>query len=153
MNIKDWPLRLKITLTAAALLSLVSIVLIWQSVSSLDRTVNDTLRRDIDGFAQSISVNLGNWMNDRINAVKTTAGSLVQQPQIAPHILLQQTWATFAFNITYIGTVDGQMLQNDPTVILQNYDPRQRGWYQGARRTTMCSSATLTYRSPMAPMW
>lgn len=54
MNIKDWPLRLKITLTAAALLSLVSIVLIWQSVSSLDRTVNDTLRRDIDGFAQSI---------------------------------------------------------------------------------------------------
>lgn len=134
MNIKDWPLRLKITLTAAALLSLVSIVLIWQSVSSLDRTVNDTLRRDIDGFAQSISVNLGNWMNDRINAVKSTAGSLVQQPQIAPHILLQQTWATFAFNITYIGTVDGQMLQNDPTVILQNYDPRQRGWYQGAEK-------------------
>lgn len=134
MNIKDWPLRLKITLTAAALLSLVSIVLIWQSVSSLDRTVNDTLRRDIDGFAQSISVNLGNWMHDRINAVKTTAGSLVQQPQIAPHILLQQTWATFAFNITYIGTVDGQMLQNDPTVILQNYDPRQRGWYQGAEK-------------------
>ena len=120
MNIKDWPLRLKITLTAAALLSLVSIVLIWQSVSSLDRTVNDTLRRDIDGFAQSISVNLGNWMHDRINAVKTTAGSLVQQPQIAPHILLQQTWATFAFNITYIGTVDGQMLQNDATVILRN---------------------------------
>ncbi|MGN0922661.1 methyl-accepting chemotaxis protein [Ectopseudomonas mendocina] len=134
MNIKDLPLRLKITLTAAVLLSLVSITLIWQSVSSLDRTVNDTLQRDIDGFAQSISVNLGNWMHDRISAVKTTAGSLVAQPQIAPHILLQQTWATFAFNITYIGTTDGRMLQNDPSVILKNYDPRQRGWYQGAEK-------------------
>ncbi|TCN90330.1 methyl-accepting chemotaxis protein [Shewanella fodinae] len=132
--INNWPLRIKITLTSALLLAVMSFALIWQSMASLDQTINNTLNTDIDGFAQSVSVNLSSWMNDRVQAIEKTATTLSEHPEIAPHIILHQTKQALGFIITYLGTTDGQMLQNDPNVILQNYDPRKRSWYEGAVR-------------------
>ncbi|MCL1075087.1 methyl-accepting chemotaxis protein [Shewanella dokdonensis] len=132
--INNWPLKIKITLTSALLLAVMSFALIWQSMASLDRTINSTLNLDIDGFAQSVSVNLSSWMDDRVQAIEKTAVTLSERPEIAPHIILHQTQQALGFIITYLGTSDGQMLQNDPKVILQNYDPRTRSWYQGAQQ-------------------
>lgn len=129
---KNWSLKVKITVTSALLLALLSMLLIWQSLTALNSTIHTTLDADINGFAQSLSVNLGNWMEDRIQSIEKTADSIALNKDVAPHILLQQTNQSMRFRITYLGTVDGQMLQNDPNVILKDYDPRERSWYKGA---------------------
>lgn len=131
---KNWPLRVKLTVTSALLMAIMSVALIWQSLNALNTTIHGTLETDIDGYAQSLSVNLGQYVEDRIQTVKKTSASLEQHADIPPHIMLEQSKQAMGFSIAYLGTeADGQMLQNDPTVILQNYDPRKRGWYQGAK--------------------
>lgn len=129
---KNWSFRLKLLFSTLICLVILTIALLWQSLSGLKTNIDQTLDDNVTIFAQAFSDNVGKWMEDRQNAIKNVADAIAEHPEVKPYILLDQVKKGLKFSIVYFGTTEGEMIRSDPTIKVANYDPRVRGWYKGA---------------------
>ncbi len=125
---KNLSLKQKILLSVVIALSLVILLLSWQSYSSqknqlLQGSQEQVLRLG-DQQAQSVS----DWLGARRDVIQALGNKASAQPLDA----LQQAQVSGRFQLTYFGEGSGKMHDSDPSINRDGYDPRSRGWYQEA---------------------
>lgn len=128
---RNWSLRLKILVTTTLCLVVMTTATLWYSLSSLRTNIDETLQKDVDIYATSFGNSVGEWIQDRRVTMRKLANVIANNPDVPPHIFLDQVKESLGFSLVYFGTTDGDMYRNDPTIQTAGYDPRVRSWYQG----------------------
>lgn len=122
----------KINLVAAVLLVLALTVLTVRNYSAVKNEVHDNLVQGITEIASSVSGNIANWLNGKLNIVEAIAASTDAESsaeQIFDIVL--QADVSGDFKNAYVGVENtGQFILDDPTIKLPpTFDARQRPWY------------------------
>ena len=73
---------------------------------------------------------ISRWLDARINLVTATKEAFAKEDEPLSH--LAQSMNAGNFDLVYVGTKDGRMIQSKPTDLPAGYDPRQRPWYKDA---------------------
>lgn len=131
---KNWSLRLKLILVTGICILTLSLATLVVSLTSLQQKINEGLEEEVNLVSSSFSLGVSNWMMDRRNAMKKLAKVIAANPDIPPHIFLDQVKEGLGFSLVYFGTPTGAMYRNDPTIQTANYDPRERSWYKGVMK-------------------
>ncbi|EKE76725.1 methyl-accepting chemotaxis protein [Gallaecimonas xiamenensis] len=130
---QHWSLRSKILTVTGLCFLLFFVAVLWQSLSALKQNINRMLEEEVGLFASAFSSSVGDWMQDRRQAMTKLAKSIADHPEVPSYLFLDQTKDGLGFSLTYLGTPAGDMIRNDPSIKNKDgYDPRQRSWYQGA---------------------
>ncbi|WP_417356686.1 methyl-accepting chemotaxis protein [Gallaecimonas pentaromativorans] len=128
----NWSLRLKILAITGLCFIVFFIAVLWQSLSALQKNINSSLEEEVNLFSNTFSASVGDWIQDRRQTMVKTAKSIADHPDIPSYVFLDQAKEGVGFSLTYLGTPDGGMYRNDPTIANKaGYDPRVRAWYKG----------------------
>ncbi|SFC64327.1 methyl-accepting chemotaxis protein [Pseudoalteromonas denitrificans] len=125
----------KITMAASIVLVLVLGLFTVNNFISMRTQTEQQLELVLKEISQSVSQNIANWLNGKLNIVVSVANTY-QQEDVQSLTLMQIKQANKSgdFKNTYIGKLDGTFVLNDPSIELpSDYDARQRPWYQLAK--------------------
>ncbi|MEH8245575.1 methyl-accepting chemotaxis protein [Aeromonas veronii] len=125
---KNLSLKQKILLSVVIALSLVILLLSWQSYSSQKSLLLQGSQEQLQRLGTQQAERVSDWLaarRDVIQALGNKAGA-------APLNALQQAQVSGRFQLTYFGESSGKMNDSDPSINRDGYDPRSRGWYQEA---------------------
>jgi len=125
----------KITIAASLVLVLVLGLFTINNFISMRSQTEQQLELVLKEISQSVSQNIANWLNGKLNIVVSIADSYqTQDPESLTLIQIKQANKSGDFKNTYIGKLDGAFVLNDPSIELpSDYDARQRPWYQLAK--------------------
>ncbi|WP_279492134.1 methyl-accepting chemotaxis protein [Aeromonas veronii] len=125
---KNLSLKQKILLSVVIALSLVILLLSWQSYSSQKSLLLQGSQEQLQRLGTQQAERVSDWLaarRDVIQALGNKAGA-------EPLNTLQQAQVSGRFQLTYFGESSGKMNDSDPSINRDGYDPRSRGWYQEA---------------------
>ncbi|MEH8147724.1 methyl-accepting chemotaxis protein [Aeromonas veronii] len=125
---KNLSLKQKILLSVVIALSLVILLLSWQSYSSQKSLLLQGSQEQLQRLGTQQAERVSDWLaarRDVIQALGNKAGA-------GPLNALQQAQVSGRFQLTYFGESSGKMNDSDPSINRDGYDPRSRGWYQEA---------------------
>ena len=125
---KSHSLKKKILFSVVIALSLVIVLLSWQSYLSQKEQLQQSSLDQVQRLGSQQAHNIQQWFAVRENIVK----ALGSQPLYNPLNPLKQAQVSGEFELTYFGSNDGVMYDSDPSINRDGYDPRSRGWYQEA---------------------
>lgn len=125
---KNLSLKQKILLSVVIALSLVILLLSWQSYTSQKSLLLQGSQEQVQRLGSQQAASVSDWLSARrdvIQALGSKAGA-------DPLNTLQQAQVSGRFQLTYFGESSGKMNDSDPSINRTGYDPRSRGWYQEA---------------------
>lgn len=126
----------KITIAASLVLVLVLGLFTVNNFISMRSQTEQQLELVLKEISQSVSQNIANWLNGKLNIVVSVADTYQpQDPESLTLMQIKQANKSGDFKNTYIGKLDGAFVLNDPSIELpSDYDARQRPWYQLAKK-------------------
>ncbi|MGL4456567.1 MAG: methyl-accepting chemotaxis protein, partial [Plesiomonas sp.] len=130
MMIKTLSLKQKILLSVVIALSLVIMLLSWQSYSAQKTLLIQESQDQARQLGQQEAKRISDWLLVRQDIIQALSNKASTEPLNA----LQQAQVSGRFQLTYFGENNGAMHDSDPGVNRTGYDPRSRGWYQDAMR-------------------
>lgn len=126
----------KITLAASALLVVVLGLFTVNNFVLMRGQTHDQLEAVLTEVSESVSRNIANWLNGKLQIVKAVA-DLHQADDSKEQTLrrLQDARRAGDFKNVYIGKAERVFLLDDPSIALPaDYDPTGRPWYQLAEQ-------------------
>ncbi|TMP31661.1 methyl-accepting chemotaxis protein [Pseudoalteromonas rubra] len=126
----------KITLAASLVLVIVLSLFTVNNFILMRSQTQAQLTLVLQEISESVSQNIANWLNDRLDIVSAVAGGHRSNDAYSDILRRVQTAHEAGhFKNTFIGTPDGQFVLNDTTVVLpSDFDATQRPWYKLAER-------------------
>lgn len=125
---KNLSLKQKILLSVVIALSLVILLLSWQSYSSQKSLLLQGSQEQLQRLGTQQAERVSDWLAARRDVIQALGNKASADPLNA----LQQAQVSGRFQLTYFGESSGKMNDSDPSINRDGYDPRSRGWYQEA---------------------
>ncbi len=125
---KNLSLKQKILLSVVIALSLVILLLSWQSYSSQKSLLLQGSQEQLQRLGTQQTERVSDWLAARRDVIQALGNKAGAEPLNA----LQQAQVSGRFQLTYFGESSGKMNDSDPSINRDGYDPRSRGWYQEA---------------------
>ncbi|WP_421169531.1 methyl-accepting chemotaxis protein [Aeromonas dhakensis] len=125
---KNLSLKQKILLSVVIALSLVILLLSWQSYTSQKSLLLQGSQEQVQRLGNQQAERISDWLAARRDVVQALGNKAGAEPLNA----LQQAQVSGRFQLTYFGESSGKMNDSDPSINRDGYDPRSRGWYQEA---------------------
>ncbi|WP_421276419.1 methyl-accepting chemotaxis protein [Aeromonas veronii] len=125
---KNLSLKQKILLSVVIALSLVILLLSWQSYSSQKSLLLQGSQEQLQRLGTQQAERVSDWLAARRDVIQ----ALGNKAGVDPLNALQQAQVSGRFQLTYFGESSGKMNDSDPSINRDGYDPRSRGWYQEA---------------------
>ncbi|MFQ2037728.1 methyl-accepting chemotaxis protein [Aeromonas veronii] len=125
---KNLSLKQKILLSVVIALSLVILLLSWQSYSSQKSLLLQGSQEQLQRLGTQQAERVSDWLAARRDVILALGNKAGAEPLNA----LQQAQVSGRFQLTYFGESSGKMNDSDPSINRDGYDPRSRGWYQEA---------------------
>ncbi|MGE6136905.1 methyl-accepting chemotaxis protein [Aeromonas rivipollensis] len=125
---KNLSLKQKILLSVVIALSLVILLLSWQSYSSQKTLLLQGSQEQVQRLGSQQAASVSDWLAARRDVIQALGNKAGPEPLNA----LQQAQVSGRFQLTYFGEGSGKMNDSDPSINRDGYDPRSRGWYQEA---------------------
>ncbi len=125
---KNLSLKQKILLSVVIALSLVILLLSWQSYSSQRSLLLQGSQEQLQRLGTQQAERVSDWLAARRDVIQALGNKAGADPLNA----LQQAQVSGRFQLTYFGESSGKMNDSDPSINRDGYDPRSRGWYQEA---------------------
>ncbi|HHQ5453626.1 TPA: methyl-accepting chemotaxis protein [Aeromonas veronii] len=125
---KNLSLKQKILLSVVIALSLVILLLSWQSYSSQKSLLLQGSQEQLQRLGTQQAERVSDWLAARRDVIQALGNKAGPDPLNA----LQQAQVSGRFQLTYFGESSGKMNDSDPSINRDGYDPRSRGWYQEA---------------------
>ncbi len=125
---KNLSLKQKILLSVVIALSLVILLLSWQSYSSQKSLLLQGSQEQLQRLGTQQAERVSDWLAARRDVIQALGNKVGAEPLNA----LQQAQVSGRFQLTYFGESSGKMNDSDPSINRDGYDPRSRGWYQEA---------------------
>ncbi len=125
---KNLSLKQKILLSVVIALSLVILLLSWQSYSSQKSLLLQGSQEQVQRLGSQQAASVSDWLVARRDVIQALGNKAGPEPLNA----LQQAQVSGRFQLTYFGEGSGKMNDSDPSINRDGYDPRSRGWYQEA---------------------
>ncbi len=125
---KNLSLKQKILLSVVIALSLVILLLSWQSYSSQKSLLLQGSQEQLQRLGSQQAERVSDWLAARRDVIQALGNKAGAEPLNA----LQQAQVSGRFQLTYFGESSGKMNDSDPSINRDGYDPRSRGWYQEA---------------------
>ncbi|WP_421279312.1 methyl-accepting chemotaxis protein [Aeromonas veronii] len=125
---KNLSLKQKILLSVVIALSLVILLLSWQSYSSQKSLLLQGSQEQLQRLGTQQAERVSDWLAARRDVIQALGNKAGADPLNA----LQQAQVSGRFQLTYFGEISGKMNDSDPSINRDGYDPRARGWYQEA---------------------
>ncbi|WP_323064582.1 methyl-accepting chemotaxis protein [Aeromonas jandaei] len=125
---KNLSLKQKILLSVVIALSLVILLLSWQSYSSQKNLLLQGSQEQVQRLGSQQATSVSDWLAARRDVIQALGSKAGAEPLNA----LQQAQVSGRFQLTYFGESSGKMNDSDPSINRSGYDPRSRGWYQEA---------------------
>ncbi|TQF67376.1 methyl-accepting chemotaxis protein [Pseudoalteromonas luteoviolacea] len=137
----------KITLAASVVLVIVLSLFTVNNFILMRSQTQDQLTLVLQEISESVSQNIANWLNDRLDIVQSVAeGHKRSDSEEEVRRRLQTAANAGHFKNTFIGTPNGRFVLNDPNINLpSDFDATTRPWYQLAmqKRDTAFTSPYL----------
>jgi methyl-accepting chemotaxis protein len=127
-TMKNLSLKQKILLSVVIALSLVILLLSWQSYSSQKSLLLQGSQEQVQRLGSQQAASVSDWLAARRDVIQALGNKAGPEPLNA----LQQAQVSGRFQLTYFGEGSGKMNDSDPSINRDGYDPRSRGWYQEA---------------------
>ncbi|WP_454009568.1 methyl-accepting chemotaxis protein [Aeromonas sp. Marseille-Q7275] len=125
---KNLSLKQKILLSVVIALSLVILLLSWQSYSSQKSLLLQGSQEQVQRLGSQQAASVSDWLAARRDVIQALGNKAGPDPLNA----LQQAQVSGRFQLTYFGEGSGKMNDSDSSINRDGYDPRSRGWYQEA---------------------
>ncbi|MCR3939004.1 methyl-accepting chemotaxis protein [Aeromonas caviae] len=125
---KNLSLKQKILLSVVIALSLVILLLSWQSYTSQKSMLLEGSQEQVQRLGSQQAASVSDWLAARRDVIQALGNKAGAEPLNA----LQQAQVSGRFQLTYFGEGSGKMNDSDPSINRDGYDPRSRGWYQEA---------------------
>ncbi len=125
---KNLSLKQKILLSVVIALSLVILLLSWQSYTSQKSLLLQGSQEQVQRLGRQQAASVSGWLSARRDVIQALGNKAGAEPLNA----LQQAQVSGRFQLTYFGESNGKMHDSDPSINRDGYDPRSRGWYQEA---------------------
>ncbi|RSM32105.1 methyl-accepting chemotaxis protein [Aeromonas salmonicida] len=125
---KNLSLKQKILLSVVIALSLVILLLSWQSYTSQKSLLLQGSQEQVQRLGSQQAASVSDWLSARRDVIQALGNKASAEPLNA----LQQAQVLGRFQLTYFGEGNGKMNDSDPSINRSGYDPRSRGWYQEA---------------------
>ncbi|HDN9025347.1 methyl-accepting chemotaxis protein [Aeromonas veronii] len=125
---KNLSLKQKILLSVVIALSLVILLLSWQSYRSQKSLLLQGSQEQLQRLGTQQAERVSDWLAARRDVIQALGNKAGADPLNA----LQQAQVSGRFQLTYFGESSGKMNDSDPSINRDGYDPRSRGWYQEA---------------------
>ncbi|MDF2412777.1 methyl-accepting chemotaxis protein [Aeromonas sp. 1HA1] len=125
---KNLSLKQKILLSVVIALSLVILLLSWQSYTSQKSLLLQGSQEQVQRLGRQQAASVSDWLSARRDVIQALGNKGGAEPLNA----LQQAQVSGRFQLTYFGESNGKMHDSDPSINRDGYDPRSRGWYQEA---------------------
>ena len=125
---KNLSLKQKILLSVVIALSLVILLLSWQSYTSQKSLLLQGSQEQVQRLGSQQAERISDWLSARRDVIQALGNKASSEPLNA----LQQAQVSGRFQLTYFGEGSGKMNDSDPSINRDGYDPRSRGWYQEA---------------------
>ncbi|MGS4908400.1 methyl-accepting chemotaxis protein [Aeromonas sp. 25-248] len=125
---KNLSLKQKILLSVVIALSLVILLLSWQSYTSQKSMLLQGSQEQVQRLGSQQAASVSDWLAARRDVIQALGNKADAEPLNA----LQQAQVSGRFQLTYFGEGSGKMHDSDPSINRDGYDPRSRGWYQEA---------------------
>ena len=125
---KNLSLKQKILLSVVIALSLVILLLSWQSYTSQKNLLLQSSQEQVQRLGNQQAQSVSDWLSARRDVIQALGNKASAEPLNA----LQQAQVSGRFQLTYFGEGSGKMNDSDPSINRDGYDPRSRGWYQEA---------------------
>ncbi|MGY3941769.1 methyl-accepting chemotaxis protein [Aeromonas tecta] len=125
---KNLSLKQKILLSVVIALSLVILLLSWQSYTSQKSLLLQGSQEQVQRLGSQQAERISDWLSARRDVIQALGNKASTEPLNA----LQQAQVSGRFQLTYFGEGSGKMNDSDPSINRDGYDPRSRGWYQEA---------------------
>ncbi|ELI6419172.1 TPA: methyl-accepting chemotaxis protein [Aeromonas salmonicida subsp. salmonicida] len=125
---KNLSLKQKILLSMVIALSLVILLLSWQSYTSQKSLLLQGSQEQVQRLGSQQAASVSDWLSARRDVIQALGNKASADPLNA----LQQAQVSGRFQLTYFGEGNGKMNDSDPSINRSGYDPRSRGWYQEA---------------------
>ncbi|WPC69555.1 methyl-accepting chemotaxis protein [Aeromonas hydrophila] len=125
---KNLSLKQKILLSVVIALSLVILLLSWQSYTSQKSLLLQGSQEQVQRLGSQQAASVSDWLAARRDVIQALGNKAGAEPLNA----LQQAQVSGRFQLTYFGESSGKMNDSDPSITRDGYDPRSRGWYQEA---------------------
>ena len=125
---KNLSLKQKILWSVVIALSLVILLLSWQSYSSQKSLLLQGSQEQLQRLGTQQAERVSDWLAARRDVIQALGNKAGADPLNA----LQQAQVSGRFQLTYFGESSGKMNDSDPSINRDGYDPRSRGWYQEA---------------------
>ncbi|BBG88276.1 methyl-accepting chemotaxis protein [Aeromonas caviae] len=125
---KNLSLKQKILLSVVIALSLVILLLSWQSYTSQKSMLLQGSQEQVQRLGSQQAASVSDWLAARRDVIQALGNKAGAEPLNA----LQQAQVSGRFQLTYFGEGSGKMNDSDPSINRDGYDPRSRGWYQEA---------------------
>ncbi len=125
---KNLSLKQKILLSVVIALSLVILLLSWQSYTSQKSLLLQGSQEQVQRLGNQQAASVSDWLAARRDVIQALGNKAGAEPLNA----LQQAQVSGRFQLTYFGESSGKMNDSDPSINRDGYDPRSRGWYQEA---------------------
>jgi methyl-accepting chemotaxis protein len=121
----SYSLKKKILLSVVLALTVVIILLSWQSYSSQKNLLLKSSVYQVSQLGKQQALRIEGWLADRQRVITSVATKVEGDTLNA----LQQAQISGDFQLTYFGNSNGVMVDSDPSIDRTNYDPRTRPWY------------------------
>ena len=120
----------KLVLSIGAIILVITGLQVWYNTSQLRSETQRLIWSFIDDSSVANVKGISRWLDARINLVTATKEAFAKEDEPLSH--LAQSMNAGNFDLVYVGTKDGRMIQSKPTDLPAGYDPRQRPWYKDA---------------------
>ncbi|MDQ1886575.1 methyl-accepting chemotaxis protein [Aeromonas salmonicida] len=105
----------------------------WYNTVLLREQTRKLVWESVDIASVSYVHGIARWLDSRASMVSSVKEAFVLEDEPISYML--QAEKAGGFDLVYVGTEDGKMIQSHPTALPAGYDPRQRPWYQDANST------------------
>ncbi|MFQ2223270.1 methyl-accepting chemotaxis protein [Aeromonas enteropelogenes] len=133
----------KLVLAIGVIILVITGLQVWYNTSQLRSETQRLIWNFIDESSAANVKGISRWLDARVNMVSSTKEAFAKEDEPISH--LAQSMNAGGFDLVYVGTTDGRMIQSKPTDLPAGYDPRKRPWYQDAT-----TAGKMTITSPYA---
>ncbi len=133
----------KLVLAIGIIILVITGLQVWYNTSQLRSETQRLIWSFIDESSAANVKGISRWLDARVNMVSSTKEAFAKEDNPISH--LAQSMNAGGFDLVYVGTNDGKMIQSKPTDLPAGYDPRQRPWYKDAM-----AAGKMTITAPYA---
>ncbi|MGF1706891.1 methyl-accepting chemotaxis protein [Enterovibrio baiacu] len=132
MMILPRSIKHKISLAIASIIIVVAAVQFQRQDQQLVGYTEQSVAQFIDSVGIASAKGIQNWIEPRIEVIKSAMNSDVNAQNTPIYPYLDQARIAGSFQSVYVGTSAGEMIRYNAKPSKAGYDPRQRPWYISA---------------------